>query len=572
MHTMLILTVICGVLSTIVTIAQMFLLSQVVNAVFLLRAQLAQTKVLLFLLLTSIIIRSALVWCRETVSHLGAIRAKTELRQNTFAHILRLGPTFCKGERTGELVATLSEGIERLDPYISRYLPQILLSVFIPSLIALTIMPFDLTSALLLLVTGPIIPLLMMLIGSCAQKHIQQQWLALSRMSAYLLDTIQGLTTLKLFGRSVTEQKRIERVSDNFCKKTMCSLRLAFLSGAVLEFMAALAIGMVAVTLGIRLLNQGISFQIAFFILLLTPEFYRPLRDLGTHRHSGMEGKAALQRLFDINKDIDMLNPLPATEQTTTSGLLSSDTLTINFSDITYTYPGNETAALSHIQCMLAAHTCTALVGRSGSGKSTLVNLLLRFIESNQGVITVNGFPMTALSLTTWRERIAVVHQRPYLFFGTIRENICMARPTATDQEIIEAAKQAGAFEFIQQLPQGFDAEIGAQGMRLSAGQAQRLAIARAFLKDAPLLILDEPTSNLDPISEQLIRQSLRQLMLNRTVLVIAHRYNTIVSADQVVVLDKGSIVEIGSPAELIQKQGAFARLMMKQRGARSQI
>ncbi len=552
------LTIIFGVLGTVATIAQMSFLSRIVGQVFLAHESLTQVRLLLFLLLCTIGVRAALMWGREVTAQQGAMRVKSELRERLFTHLLQLGPTFCKGERTGELVATAYEGIERLDAYVSRYFPQMILSILVPLLIAATILPIDWISAFLLLITGPIIPLLMVLVGSYTEKHIQRQWVALSRMSAHFLDAVQGLTTLKLFGRSSAEQARIAQVSESFRERTLKVLRMAFLSGAVLEFMTAMAIGLVAVTLGVRLLNNGISFENAFLILLLTPEFYRPLQDLGVHRHAGMEGKAAAKRIIDI------LETAAPSRTIAPSFELPVGALTIALRGVTYTYPGNDHPSLQDITLTLPAHTSTALVGRSGAGKSTLVNALLRFVEIESGEITVNGIPLTELPVETWREYIALVPQRPYLFYGSVRENIRLARPTASDREVTEAAELAGAATFIDQLPQGYETQIGEQGTRLSAGQIQRLAIARAFLKNAPFLILDEPTSSLDPESEVLIRHALEHLMQDRTVLVVAHRYNTIAHAGQVVVLQDGQIVEVGHLAELRSHKGAYAQLMGK--------
>jgi ATP-binding cassette subfamily C protein CydD len=552
----LLLTVGFGVLGTIATIAQMAFLSRIVSRVFLFHEGLAQVELLVFLLCGTIVLRAGLVWCREIAAQRGAIRVKAAVRNRLFAHLLQLGPAYSKGERTGELVATASAGVELLDAYISRYVPQMVLSVLVPLLIVLFIFPLDWSSALLLLVTGPIIPLLMVLVGSYAEKHMQHQWLALARISAYFLDAVQGLTTLKLFGRSTLEDVRIARFSDLFRERTMKTLRIAFLSGMVLEFLSTSAIGLIAVTLGIRLLNGNIAFEQAFLILLLTPEFYRPLRELGVHRHAGMEGKIAAQRISEI-----LETPLPA-HTGETSAHISSRQLTVELTNVTYSYPGQSHAAVKEVSLTLPVGSCTALVGRSGAGKSTLINLLLRFMDAQDGTITVNGVALTDLPVETWREYVALVPQRPYLFYGSVRANIRLARPMASDQEVEQAAQLAGATEFIQQLPQGYETEIGEQGLRLSAGQAQRLAIARAFLKDAPLLLLDEPTSSLDPISESCVKNALAQLMQNRTVLVIAHRYNTIQAADAIAVMEDGRLVEVGQREELLQRHGAYARLM----------
>src|SRR5947209_8099513 len=297
---MLALTIVLGLLGAIATIAQMTLLSQVVNAVFLSHRVLTQVLLPLVLLMGAMLARASLLWGREVTAQRAAMRVKSFLRERVFAHLLQLGPVWSAGERTGELTALLNEGIERLDAYIARYLPQLVLSVLVPFIIIAVILPVDWFSAVLLLCTGPVIPLLMALVGSNTRKRTQAQWATLSLMSAHFLDVMQGLTTLKLFGRSQAQAERIAHISDRFRDKTLHVLRYAFLSGAVLEFMTLSAIGVIATMLGVRLLNNGISFDSAFFILLLTPEFYRPLQELGVQRHAALEGEASAKRLFEI--------------------------------------------------------------------------------------------------------------------------------------------------------------------------------------------------------------------------------------------------------------------------------
>ena len=548
--------IVLGTLGAIATIAQMILLSEIVNAVFLSHKNLAQVLLPLTLLLVALMLRACLLWGREVTTQQAAIRLKASLRARVFAHLLRLGPAWSSGERTGELAAVVNEGIERLDAAISRYLPQLVLSVVVPLLIIVVILPVDWFSAVLLLFTGPIIPLLMALVGSYTEKRIQAQWAALSRMSAHFLDVMQGLTTLKLFGRSQAQQEQIARISQQFRDKTLRVLRYAFLSGAVLEFMTAMAIGVIATTLGVRLLNHGITFASAFLVLLLTTEFYRPLRELGVQHHAAMEGEASANRLFEILETPPPVGAEPAVEEAIPAGAI-----TIDITGLSYKYPGKERPALEGVSLSLPANTCTALVGRSGAGKSTLVNLLMRFLDTTSGTISANGVPITALPPERWREYVALVPQRPYLFYGTVRDNIRLARPEANDNEVMQAALLAGVAAFIDELPRGFDTQVGEQGMQLSAGQAQRVAIARAILKNAPVLILDEPTSSLDPESEGLIRQSLTTLMRSRTVLVIAHRYNTIAQADRVAVLEDGRLIETRIPGALTSSGGAYAHL-----------
>ena len=545
-----------GVLGAAATVAQMVFLSKVVDQVFLTGESLEEVRTLLLLLLGAVVLRASLLWLHEITAQRGAVYVKNELRERLFAHLMRLGPGYTGGERTGELVATAVEGVERLDAYVGRYLPQMALSAFVPLLIAAYLLPVDYVSAVLLLATAPAIPVLMILVGSHAEKHMQRQWATLSWMSAHFLDVLQGLPTLKVFGRGTAERERVVEISDEFRERTLKVLRYAFLSGFVLEFIATLSIALVAVALGVRLLIGSISFEPAFLVLLLAPEFFRPLRELGVHRHAGMEGKASADRIFEI---LDTPAPISTESGTATR---SSGLLSVEFSSVGYSYSGSTRPALSGIDLTLPAGACTALVGHSGAGKSTLINLLMRFADPESGRISANGVSISDLSVEGWRENVALVPQRPYLFYGSVLENICLARPAARREEIEQAVEMAGAAGFIQHLPQGYDTQIGERGVRLSGGQAQRLAIARAFLKDAPVLVMDESTSNLDPESERLIGAALERLMQDRTVLVIAHRLSTVYRADRIAVLEAGHLVETGTHADLIERDGPYARLV----------
>ena len=335
------LTVALGLLAAAATIVQLAALSKVVDGVFLEGADLLEVRGLLLLLFVASILRSGLLWGREVAGQRGAVRVKSELRERLFAHVLRLGPSYTVGERTGELTTTAAEGVEKLDAYVGRYLPQVVLSVLVPLMIAGYVLPRDPSSAVLLLVTAPVIPVLMVLVGGYAEEHTRRQWRALSRMGASFLDAMQGLTTLKVFGRSADEAEKVAAASEEFRRRTTKVLRYAFLSGFVLEFMTAAAIALVAVTLGVRVISGNMPFETAFLVLLLAPEFYKPLRELGVHRHAGMEGSAAADRIFEILPTPVRVRqgsgaPSPATEG-----------MSIELCGAGYAYPGSERAAAS---------------------------------------------------------------------------------------------------------------------------------------------------------------------------------------------------------------------------------
>ncbi len=540
-RSMLLLTVALGWGAGLLTILQAWFLARVVNQVFLGGQTLADVLPLLGVLLLALVIKSLFVWGADVSANAVAQAVKADLRARLLRHLSTLGPAFTGGERTGELSTAAVEGIEQLDAYFSQYLPAIVLAASIPLTILLLVFPIDWLTGVVFFLTAPLIPFFMILIGRAGEALTKRQYGSLGRLSSHFFDVLQGLTTLKLLGQAKGQAQVIGEFSTRYRDVTMQVLRVTFLSALALEFLATLSTAIVAVEIGFRLLYRNLEFLPAFFILVLAPDFYQPLRTLGLRFHAGMSGVTAATRIYEI---LDI--PLP---QASSAGVVNLPEQAVSlrqagiiFKAVSYTYPNRETPALEKISLHLPPGKLTALVGPSGAGKSTLASLLLRFIAPQEGQILLDETSLDSLPPDTWREQIAWVPQNPYLFSDTLSANLRLARPAASNAELLTACQQAGLEEFIDSLPDGLATRIGERGARLSGGQAQRMALARAFLKDAPFLLLDEPTSSLDPVLEASLEASVRKLTKGRTVLVIAHRLATIRRADQVIALENGRV------------------------------
>jgi ATP-binding cassette subfamily C protein CydCD len=560
------LTIGLGFAAGVFTVVQAGFFSRIVGQVYLAGKSLPDVAAWLAALLGVILLRYLLSWGSDLAGNAIAVRVKSDLRLAVFQHLLDLGPFYARGERTGELSSVALEGIDALDAYFSQYLPGLALAALVPLTFLLVVIPLDPLSGLVLLLTAPLIPLFMILIGNVAQALTRRQWQTLSRLSAYFLDVLQGLTTLKALGRSRAQTKVIAEASDQYRQRTMNVLRVTFLSALVLEMVATLSTAVVAVEVGLRLLYGRLPFEQSLFVLLLAPEFYLPLRLLGTRFHAGMSGVAAAQRIFAILEtpaQQTCTTPVPEEKLVPEEAELPFPPV-IEFEDVSFSYAGQAgaRASLKGITFRLFPGQKTALVGPSGAGKSTVAALLLGFIRPDTGRIMVNGRPLEQIDPYTWHSWVSWVPQKPYLFNDTVMANICLGRPDATLEQVERAARQAEAHDFILGFPQGYATQIGERGVRLSAGQAQRIALARAFLVDAPLVVLDEATVNLDPHSEALVQASLARLLQGRTALIIAHRLTTTRSADQILVLDQGQIAERGKHAELIHNNGLYRRLV----------
>lgn len=562
-------TIALGLGIALLAIIQAWLLSQVIAQVFLEDAPFGQVKGYLLAVLGVIGVRGIFQYCSEVTAREAAIRVKERVRVQFLHKILALGPVYARGERGGELLNTAVEGIEALDDYFARYVPQLILAVLVPMLTLAFVLPKDLQSALVLIITGPLIPFFMILIGRLAEKKSLRQWQSLSRMSAHFLDMLQGLTTLKLFGRSKDQATVIGRVSEAFRKNTMSVMKVAFLSAFVLEFMGMISTAIIAVTLGLRLINGTVPYAEALFILILAPEFYLPLRTLGLSFHARLSGSNAAQRIFEVleleNQLESALNGVDLGGGAEEIGHLfrgEQDAPWLIFKQVDLCYEQEGERVLKDINFTLRLGERVALIGPSGAGKSSLLQILLRFVEPTQGKVLINDTVLTRIPAAAWRGMISYVPQKPYLFAGSVMENIRFGNPGAAWADVVKAAQLAMAHEFISELPQGYDTLVGEGGARLSGGQAQRIAISRAFLKDAPLLLLDEVTSGLDNENEKDLLIALEGLCQGRTVIFTTHRMRTTIEADRILVLDKGRIIEEGSPQTLLNNQGLYTHFV----------
>jgi ATP-binding cassette subfamily C protein CydD len=549
-----------GTVSGWFIILQAWLLSKVVSGVVIDAKTLEDVMPILWGMLGVFFARAFLTWASEQSAITAANRVKLSLRSALVHHTQRLGPAFLASQRSGELTNTLTHGIEALEAYYARFIPAISLMALVPLSILVFVFPIDWISALIMVGTAPLIPLFMILIGQGAERKNQQQWRKLAAMSSHFLDTIQGLTSLKLFNASRQEARLIAKISDEYRHTTLSVLRIAFLSSFALEFFSTISIAIVAVLVGFRLYWGELDFAYGFFVLLLAPEFYLPLRNMGQHYHARMDAIGAVEGILKI------MEAKPRALQKQSDFTAISEPVNVTFEAVAYRYADGR-QALNSIDFTLHAGEQVALVGPSGAGKSTLLNLILGFDCPTGGRISINRQPLDEIDLDLWRRQIIWLPQRSHLFHGSIADNIRLAVPEADIEQVKRAAIQASADGFINTLPHGYETFVGEGGMGLSGGEIQRIALARAFLKDAPLIILDEATASLDLDSEQLIQQAIERLAAGRTLLIVAHRLKTVQRIPRILVMDAGELVESGDHQSLMAQQGIYHKLVMDAQG-----
>jgi ATP-binding cassette subfamily C protein CydD len=509
-----------------------------------------------------ILARALIAWGRERAGFAAGAIVRRQVRRDILEHLALMGPVTTAKLSTGSTVSAAMEQVEALQDFFSHYLPQLFLVIFIPVTIVAFVFPISWAAGGILLTTAPLIPLFMMLVGMGAENISQRHFQALARMSAHFLDTLQGLTTLKIFDCSKKEAENVARVSTEYRRKTMAVLRIAFLSSAVLEFFSSIAIAIVAVYLGLSFLGYidfgsfgiPLTFKQGFFILLLAPEFYLPFKELGGHYHARASAIGATEEILKIlnhdvmrsdaerhgAKQVDIKGNTPASNKILPALQVG---VMIEFENVSVDF-GRGHSVLKKINFRIAPGQRVAVIGPSGAGKSTLIHLLLRFIDPNFGQIKINHTRLTELSLESWRRQLAWMGQQPILFPGSIAENIRLARPDADNKAVYRAASVAGVLGFCAQLPCGINTIVKEKGLGLSQGQAQRVALARAYLKQAPLLLLDEPTAGLDePTEKKLIKQAMT-IFKDKTVLMVTHSKVALRGMDRIIRIEQGQIVD----------------------------
>lgn len=489
-----------------------------------------------------IVARAALAWLTEATSHHAAARVKLALRQQLISHALRLGPRWLANGRTGELTNLTTRGLDALDAYFAKYLPQLVLAVTVPAAVLIAVTPADWIAAATIAATLPLIPIFMILVGLATQTHARRRWRTLGRLSHHFLDVVAGLPTLKAFGRAHAQATNLQRIGNQYRHATMGTLRVAFLSSLILELAATLAVALVAVGIGLRLVHGDLNLHTALFVIILAPEAYLPLRAVGTHYHASADGLAAAEETFQI-----LETPTPTAGERHAPATPHETPATpreIRIDNLRVHHPDRASPAPDGFSVTLTAGTLTVLTGPSGTGKTTLIATLLGFTTPDSGTITVDGTNLTDLDPTSWRDRVAWVPQTPALFTGTIADNIRLGHPHATETAVTAAAHAAA----ITELP--LDTPVGEGGRGLSTGQQRRIALARALVRDTPVLLLDEPTAGLDTTTEATVLHHLRAAAARGAiVLVVTHRPAALTAADHTSTMPpSGDLTRTGTP------------------------
>ncbi|QPA32488.1 thiol reductant ABC exporter subunit CydD [Thermaerobacillus caldiproteolyticus] len=513
-------------------------------------------KLIIFFL--ALVVRQLLtVWKRNIAYHF-AVRTSKEFRESLLQKLFQLGPRFVKEEGSGQTVTLVMEGMMKFRRYLELILPKLMNSAIIPFMICMFIFFVNIRSAVILGLAVPILIVFMILLGLAAKMKADRQYKTYQMLSNHFVDSLRGLETLKYLGLSRQHINKIILVSERYRRATMGTLRIAFLSSFALDFFTMLSIATVAVFLGMDLINEKMELHQALTILILAPEYFLPIREVGADYHATLDGKEAGKKIQEIlNKESlqQKQDPIPLWKPTST---FSVEGVSVHFAD-------SDRPALRDIQFSVSGSKKIGIIGASGAGKSTLIDVLSGFLTPSSGQFQVNGKRLTTLSQLNWQSQITYIPQHPYIFHDTVLNNIRFYNPEATMKEVEEAAERAGLTEVIHSLPKGFETIIGEGGRSLSGGQEQRIALARAFLSNRPVIMLDEPTAHLDIETEYELKETMLQLFNGKLVFFATHRLHWMLDMDQIIVLDQGKIVEIGTHEQLIGQNSTYYQLVKTQ-------
>ncbi len=528
-----------GVGSALLIVAQAALLAQVITAVAMHGASLADERDALIALAAVLVARAITGGLFEFSGRVAAARVLAELRGRLVRQLLLVRPGRAPGERTGELAAVAVQGVDALEDYFAGYLPALMLTVTVPIAVMIWVIPLDPIAAAIFAITMPLLIVFMILIGLRAQSRTLRRWQALSLLSSHFLDVVRGLETLRAHSRERAQAQTLAAVGERYRAETMGTLRLAFISAFALELCAMLGTGLVAATIGVQLTGGHLELDAGLTVLLLAPELYGPLRSVGQQFHASADGLAAAGRLLDVLDEPGLLSDV---EDAESAPVPDPRQAPLRFERVSFAYPERDVQVLHDLDLTLAPGEFIAVTGPSGAGKSTLAALALRLADPASGRVRCGPVDLRTVTPERWRELAAWVPQRSRLFAGTLSENIALTRPDASPAQITDAAARAGLTELLEALPEGLATRVGDGGRRLSAGQAQRVALARAFLADAALVVLDEPTANLDDGTAAHIASAIIELARNRTVLLITHDLSLAARADRVVSMLNGRL------------------------------
>ncbi|MFJ5672749.1 thiol reductant ABC exporter subunit CydD [Bacillus safensis] len=525
---------------------------------------LSQATLYVLLFLAAFVVRHGLTLIREKVMFTSSSRIGADVRKQLLDQLFRLGPAFAKKKGTGKLVTLAMEGIAQYRQYLQLFLPKMVNMAVIPAMVLIYVWTLDETSAVILLVTLPILIIFMILLGLVAQRKAVKQWRSYEKLSNHFTDSLRGLETLRYLGISKKHSRNIAEVSKRYRKATMSTLKVAFLSSFALDFFSMLSIATVAVFLGLRLIEGELLLLPALTALMLAPEYFLPVREVGNDYHATLNGKEANEAMQVILEEKGF-----RTQETQSVQLNKWDEQSVlTLQDICVQHDEHAPYSIQDVDLTVKGKKKIGIIGASGSGKSTLTDVLGGFVEPSAGEIILNGKPLAHLQLAAWQKEVVYMPQHPYLFHMTLRENIRFYEPNATDEDVERAVQEAGLSQLVADLPNGLDEVIGEQGRGLSGGQAQRIALARTVLGQRSIMLLDEPTAHLDIETEYELKKTMLPLFEHKLVFLATHRLHWMPDMDEIIVMDQGTVAEMGTHESLMQRKGVYYQLVQEQMGA----